>query len=441
MTSRRASVRLRLTLTYSALFVTVLGTVLAVGYVLVRDQTGGAKTAVSVLCSRGGQVAASGFSIQSGGGLSGTVASGTQNLTCSSQVHSASSGTIVSGNTVRLPAGAPVPGDPGSATIRQLAVAVNASRDRTLNTLLIESLIALATMGVLSVGLGWWMAGKALKPVHRITDTARRLSEQTLHDRINLEGPNDELKELANTFDDMLGRLDRAFASQSRFVANASHELRTPLATERVLVDEALANPHATVEELQEILRQLRANSEDSERLINGLLTLARSDRGVAVWSEVDLEEVAKSSGERVAPEASARQVEVRTELSPAPTTGDTNLLERLCGNLLENAVRHNHPGGWVSVASGHETTPYLEVVNTGPVIDASAVDGLRQPFRRGVGERHSGGDGFGLGLSIVEAVVSAHGGRLILRPRPEGGLIARVELRVRSGPLELTAV
>jgi signal transduction histidine kinase len=291
-------------------------------------------------------------------------------------------------------------------------------------------------MALLSIGLGWWMAGRALKPVHRITDAARRLSDRTLHDRINLRGPRDELKELADTFDAMLSRLDQAFTSQRRFVANASHELRTPLATERVLVDEALADPDASVEDLRSILLQIRDSTKESERLINALLTLASSSRGVERWSVADLGEVVESAHTRCEGEAADRGIDVRCQLEPAPTTGDRGLLDRLAVNLVENAVRHNHRGGWVIVRTGTDSgRAYLEVSNSGPVVEPSVVATLVEPFRRATPDRSSVGEGCGLGLSIVDAIVSAHRARLSVRARPEGGLHVRVDLpeRVRE--------
>jgi signal transduction histidine kinase len=447
---RRASVRLSLTLTYSALFVAAFGAVLGASYFLVKGRTGGTKTAVSVLCTNHGQALNVSFTSVSGqsghssgsGSTNSAVPTPSSGEFCAAQVSEAASGLVLRTTGPAGLAGVHPqffvgPGTPGPkiAGLQQLEKAVNASRDHTLNTFLIESLAALGLMGIASIGLGWWMSGRALKPVHRITDTARRLSDQNLHNRINLDGPHDELKELADTFDGMLSRLDRAFTSQKRFVANASHELRTPLATERVLVDEALANPDATVEDLRAILEQLRANSEESELLMKALLALARSERGVEVWSPVDLADAAHATAIRASAEAAGREVEVRAQLDPAPTHGDPGLLERLAGNLVENAVRHNEPdgGGWVAVETGTRLgQAYLVVENSGPVIEPGSLDALVEPFRRGAGERHSSDGGFGLGLSIVEAIVSAHGGDLVLTARPEGGLRAEVRFDAR---------
>ena len=264
------------------------------------------------------------------------------------------------------------------------------SQDHTLRSLLIESLVALGILAVASLGLGWWIAGRVLRPVHRITDAARRLSEQTLHERIDLSGPNDELKELADTFDAMLGRLDRAFTSQRRFVANASHELRTPLATERVLIDEALANRAASPEELRAILEQLRVNSEETEEIIGALLLLARSERGIDEWSRVDLGDVAGCVVARATAEAVTCGVELQNDLSAASVAGDPSLLERLAGNLVENGIRHNVAGGWVRVTTTTEPGwGVLNVSNSGRVLDPESVAGLVEPFRRSGPDHH----------------------------------------------------
>ena len=258
------------------------------------------------------------------------------------------------------------------------------------------------------------------------------LSEQTLHNRINLQGPNDELKELADTFDAMLGRLDRAFSSQRRFVSNASHELRTPLATERVLIDEALANRAADPGELRSILEQLRTNSEETERLIDGLLVLARSERGLERRAVVDLSSTAAAAVDAATPEAVELGLEIRSDLIPVSVEGDSGLLQRLVGNLVINAIRHNVAKGWVEVTTKRVgALGFFEVTNSGPVLDEATIATLTEPFRRASPDRSADDGGFGLGLSIVDAVVSAHGGVLLLRPRPGGGLIARVQLPV----------
>ncbi len=245
---------------------------------------------------------------------------------------------------------APVP-PATKAEVRNLAAAVSASQSHTLDSFKIESAIALGLMTIVSFGLSWWMAGRALAPVHRITDAARSLSERTLHARINLKGPNDELKQLADTFDAMLGRLEHAFSSQRRFVANASHELRTPLATERVLIDEALASRSASPDDLRTILEHLRANSEDTERLIDALLVLARSERGIEQWSPVDLASIVRSVLDQSSVEAAVAGVTVSSTLEPVVVSGDPGLLERLAGNLVENAIRHNVTGGTAAVS------------------------------------------------------------------------------------------
>ncbi len=260
------------------------------------------------------------------------------------------------------------------------------------------------------------MAGRALRPVHRITDAARSLSEQTLHARINLQGPNDELKQLADTFDAMLGRLDRAFHSQRRFVANASHELRTPLATERVLIDEALANPSAQPDELRSILEQLRSNSEETERLIDALLLLARSERGIEQWSPVELSETVAAVVEQSSVEAAAAGVTVVADLEPVHGergSGSARTAGRQPGGKCHPPQCSRRLG--VGDDPAETRRRVLEVVNTGPVLDPGAVAGLVEPFRRAGPDRSSDGGGVGLGLSIVHAIVSAHRGALTL--------------------------
>jgi signal transduction histidine kinase len=319
------------------------------------------------------------------------------------------------------------------------------AQDHTLHTLQVESAVALGLMAVASLGLGWMIAGRALRPVHQITRTARRLSEETLHERIALDGPDDEIKELADTFDAMLARLDRAFASQRRFVANASHELRTPLATERVLIDEALANRQADPGELRAILEDLRANNTQTEALIDGLLLLARSEQGLESSTPTDLADIARRVVDRAQAEAVTAGVEIIADLAPAPANGDAALLARLVGNLVENGIRHNlTTAGWVHVstdADGSRTR--LRVTNSGRVLAPEHVPTFLEPFRRDGADRTGTAGGVGLGLSIVQSVADAHGGQLSVAARPDGGLDVTVLLPTPlpgrpTGPMHL---
>jgi len=293
--------------------------------------------------------------------------------------------------------------------------------------------VALGAMTGLSVLLGWAMAGRVLRPLQRITATAKRVSQDNLDERIALEGPRDELKELADTFDGMLERLSGAFASQRRFVANASHELRTPLTVIRTELDVTLADPHATNADLRAMGETVRDATLATERLIQALLTLARSEGGVIRRDAVDLADCARTAVRQAGAEASARGLDMQATLDPAPVRGDRRLLERLVANLVENAVRHNVDGGTVEVrtasAAGRST---VEVRNDGPAVPPDAVASLLEPFQRL--DRGAPGDGVGLGLSIVRSVAEAHGGSVDLRARPSGGLVARVSLPARGG-------
>ncbi|MEV7236702.1 HAMP domain-containing sensor histidine kinase [Streptomyces sp. NPDC051020] len=290
--------------------------------------------------------------------------------------------------------------------------------------LLIWSAAALLVMTACAVGVGWWTAGRVLRPVHAMTAKARRLSEHTLHERIASNGPDDELKELGDTLDALLARLQKAFDSQRRFIANASHELRTPLATQRAAIQIGLDDP--TPEDLVRIRETLLDNNRRSERLIEGLLVLARSERGLAAGERdaVDLAQV-------VAEEA-ARYPGVRVSAQPCGTRGNRLLLAQLVANLLANAVTYNVPDGTVevSVAGGGADEPVLEVCNTGPLVADADIPGLFEPFRRGEG-RDRMGAGSGLGLSIVRSIAVAHGGTVTAVPRPGGGLAVTVRLPV----------
>ncbi|WP_330452790.1 MULTISPECIES: HAMP domain-containing sensor histidine kinase [unclassified Streptomyces] len=287
--------------------------------------------------------------------------------------------------------------------------------------LLIWSAAALLVMTACAVGVGWWTAGRVLRPVHTMTAKARKLSEHTLHERIAAGGPDDELKELGDTLDALLARLERAFDSQRRFIANASHELRTPLATQRAAIQIGLDDP--TPDDLVRTRQTLLDNNRRSERLIEGLLVLARSERGLA-RSEREPVDLA-----RVAAEEAAGHPGVRLDTRPCQVRGNRLLLAQLVSNLLANAVTYNVPGGSVDVSvvpAGGGVL--LEVRNTGPVVDAADIPGLFEPFRRGEGKDRMG-PGSGLGLSIVRSIALAHDGTVTAVPGPGGGLAVTVRL------------
>jgi signal transduction histidine kinase len=297
-------------------------------------------------------------------------------------------------------------------------------RDVTLSHLLQYSLITLGVVIALAAVLGWIAAGRALRPVHRITAAARAASEHNLSARVALRGPRDELQELAETFDEMLDRLQVAFEGQRRFIANASHELRTPLAVMGATVDVVLDNPASTPADLREMATDIRAAVDHAEHLIGALLILAHNERGLTVHDEVDLATVA----EDVLDTAGLRDRRVHATLEPAVISGDPVLVERLVANLVDNAVRYNTAAGeiWVSTRTvagkGH-----LTVANTGPPIRPADVDRIFEPFQR-LNDRASQ-EGFGLGLTIVASIAEVHGGIATARPRNDGGLSITVTI------------
>ena len=312
---------------------------------------------------------------------------------------------------------------------RGVAVGAASQRAAAVQQLLLYSLVGLGVMGLMSGAVGWLLAGRALRPVHAITRSARRASEENLGERLALDGPNDELKELADTYDAMLARLDAAFASQRRFVANASHELRTPLTVMRTAIDVTLAKPRRTAAQLEDMAAEVRQAADRAEALIEALLTLARSDRGVLVREQPDLGVLAEDALDGAAPAIRARSLRVETALQAAPTSGDSILLDRLVANLVDNAVRHNPPGGWVQVATGMRgDAAFLAVSNGGPRIHEELAPQIFEPFRRLDGSAGSAA-GAGLGMSIVRSVAIARQGDVIARSRPAGGLEVSVLL------------
>jgi signal transduction histidine kinase len=306
---------------------------------------------------------------------------------------------------------------------RFFAEADQVQRAFYLHELLLWSLVGLGVATVVAGVLGWAIGRRILLPLRKVTGAARRASQEHLDERIRLDGRHDELRELADTFDDMLDRLDLAFASQRRFVANASHELRTPLTSMRTLIDVAMAKPTRTTEALESLVGRVREAIDQSEAMIDGLLTLARSDRGLSTRELVDLEAAAQDAIDQTSTSARASRVVIEADLSAAPTLGDRILVERLVANLVDNAIRYNLSGGSVQVETGTDQgQSYLSVTNTGPVIPESKVTSLFEPFTR-LDERVTNGQGVGLGLSIVASVVAAHSGHLQADALLNGGL------------------
>ncbi len=334
------------------------------------------------------------------------------------------------------PGGNPGPGGPfGGVRARDVVALVEAQltsqRSADLHQLLLELGLALAALAVLSVALGWWAAGRVLRPLRAMTDSARRISEDNLGARLAFAGPRDELKDLADTLDGLFARIEAAFEEQRRFVANASHELRTPLARSRTLLEVALDDPDATVDSLKAVGRRVLASGEQQERLIDALLVLARSQRGLDRRTPFDLAQLVGQTTQ-IAPDGAR----LERDLGPAPTAGDPRLVRRLVANLVDNAVRHNVPGGWLAVRTGiRDGRAVLRVENSGPVVDPRDVPALFEPFRRAGEPRVGRPDGLGVGLSIVAAVAAAHGAQISATPLPDGGLRIDVSFPLAASP------
>lgn len=304
-----------------------------------------------------------------------------------------------------------------------VSLVVANQRISDLHQLEVESGIALAIMAIISGLLGWMVAGRVLRPLRTITATTREISEANLHRRLALPGPRDELRQLADTIDGLLGRLEGAFEAQRRFVANASHELRTPLTTVRALLEMVLSDRQATVDTFRETCRQVLEENQQEERLIDALLALAQGQRGIEHPEPVNLAMLSDAVARAHSSHATERGLTLDTSLDPATISGDPRLVERLIANLVENALRHNVPHGNVSLTvatqNGHAV---LEVANTGPLVPADQVERLLQPFQR-LGRERVEREGLGLGLSIVSAIAVAHDATLDVCPRDSGGL------------------
>ncbi|HEX4109336.1 MAG TPA: ATP-binding protein [Solirubrobacteraceae bacterium] len=428
----RRTVRLRLTVLYGSLFLLAGALLLTITYLLVASNIDGSNQ--------------SDVSIQRSGSVSVSAAPG-----------------VSLPNPIRLPAGAAPAPNQGFAYVRtssksgagpQIAAGgfssgsalqipvkeitkarllfnsvLHRERSHELDQLVLWSGTGLAIMALLSALLGWLMAGRVLAPLREMTAAARHISAENLHERLAHDGPDDELKEMGDTFDGLLGRLEGAFEAQRRFVANASHELRTPLTLERAMIEVALADPDTDIDSLRAVCERVLLVGEQQEHLIEALLVLARSERGLHRREPLDLAPVVEESliGAATTPRITA-------ELQPAPLAGDRRLIERLVGNLLDNAVRHNVPGGWVRVCTRMRGgSASVLVSNSGPVVDPDEVQALLEPFRRAAPARaHQPGSGHGLGLSIVAAIAAAHGAELAVHALPEGGL----GVEVRFPPL-----
>jgi signal transduction histidine kinase len=378
---RRGSVRLRLTLLFGGLFLAAGAALLAITYGLVSHATN------DVLIAR-------------------------------------TAGSIPTG---------PVP-IPGPVQLQTQALKyAGAARTAENNALLLYSGIALAIMAIASVALGWFAAGRALRPLRRITAGARRISATNLHERLALNGPDDDLRELADTIDDLFARLDASFDAQRQFIANASHELRTPLARSRTLLEVALRDPGGSFESLRSACERVLAAGAEQERLIEALLTLARGQRGIGRREPLDLAAITRDVLAARGAEVAARGLSMEVTLAPALMAGDLALSERAVANLIDNALRHNVADGtvWVTVGT-REDQALLSVANTGPDIPPGTVNGLLVPFWRGAAGRgartrgRAGSDeGLGLGLSIVAAIAAAHGAVFSVAARPVGGGLA----------------
>jgi signal transduction histidine kinase len=381
---RRGSVRLRLTLLFGALFLAAGAAVLGITYGLVSHATNGIIVARTYTGSQ-----------QAGGEVSGAA------------------GTV-----------------PGLQQLQTQATA-NAADARAAedDTLLMDSGIALGIMAVVAAALAWFVAGRALRPLSRITAAARRISAANLHERLALREPGDDLRELADMMDDLFARLDTSFGAQRQFVANASHELRTPLARSRTLMEVALRDPGASAESLRATCQRVLAAGEEQERLIEALLTLARGQRGNGRREPLDLAAITRDVLAARGTEVTARGLEMGVTLQPALLAGDRALTERAVANLIDNALRHNVPDGAVWVTAGTESgQAVLTVANTGPDVPPGDVGRLLVPFERGGTASSSrarpsaSSDGLGLGLPIAAAIAAAHGAALTIAARPEGG-------------------
>jgi signal transduction histidine kinase len=357
---------------------------------------------------------------------------------------------ILVDDAIRRFAGVPAPPGriPGSLPVHHMkAVGVRvppaqsrlllqAQRTVDLHSLLLGSSIALGVMTVASMLLGWLVAGRILRPLRAITNTARHISEDNLGQRLALQGARDELNDLGEVIDGLLDRLQAAFEAQRHFVANAAHELRAPLTLDRATLQVTLADPGLTLGGLRAACEQVIDNGRQQEQLIEALLTLARSQRGLDATQPLDLAVIAADQARARTHTAAAAGVQLHLALGPAPACGDPQLLQRLVANLLANALRYNHPGGTVHITTGdHADGSRLIVTNTGPVVPENQIARLLEPFQRIAPSRTGQHDGLGLGLSIVQAITKAHRAQLLVNAGQGGGLTAEIRFPARPSP------
>jgi len=381
-------VRLRLTLLYGVLFLLSGAVLLTITYVLVTHS--------------GSNVAMSTYSTTPSGGQSVSIFLG----------------DVLPGDVLLSEAERRV-----TEAVREQALQ---QRAKIMHQLLVQSGVALAIMSVISVALGWLVAGRVLRPLQTMTDSIQHISARNVHERLAVTGPRDELKNLADTVDGLLGRLEAALDSHKRFVGNAAHELRTPLTLEHALLEEAVLDPDATVDSYRAQFEELMVVSEQQARLLESLLVLATSERGLDRLESVDLSGLTGDVLRAAEPKARQQDLAVAAEVRPAWVTGDPALVERLVANLVDNGMSYNVPDGRVEVATGTEGgRSFVSVTNTGPPVPVEMVDLLLNPFQRL--DRTADDGHHGLGLSIVQSIAAAHSADLTVRTRPEGGLAIRV--------------
>jgi signal transduction histidine kinase len=437
----RPTLRLRLTVLYGLCFLVAGASLLGITYALVAHDTGNQQESLVVRGPRF-QVTA----LHQLGETPSQSASSVHLAGHETPAPSHGSATTISGGRVGEGGGVAVTRKVPPNIVKQVAKAqaegqallnfvtaranvnLKTQRSKSLASLLTWSGIVLGVMALLSILLGWLLAGRALRPIRTMNTRAREITEENLHERLGEDRRDDELGDLAQSFDELLARLERAFDSQRRFVANASHELRTPVTLARTLVEVALADPDASAKSLRHVCERVLVSTEQQERMIEALLTLARSQAGVESGVEIDLAELVDDT--LLAREARLAGIEVQSDLQSAVVKGDPALIERLVANLVDNAALHNAgPERWIRVRTGQAAgSPVLWIANSGAVIPQEQVHELFEPFRRLEEDRVAGDGGLGLGLSIVQAIATAHEAELTAVAPPEGGLA--IELR-----------